>query len=65
MGWAIRVPRRLQELPMQLCATALAPGFFSDTDQTELAEKIGVHQMQVSRSLGRTAHPLRSPLEQT
>jgi RNA polymerase sigma-B factor len=38
--------------------------FFGDMTQSQIAERIGVSQMQISRLISRTLHQLREQLEQ-
>ena len=58
-GWAVRVPRRVQELHLQL-GRIVELRFFESMTQSEIAEHVGVSQMHVSRLLTRSLERLRA-----
>jgi len=53
-GWAVRVPRRVQELHLR---------FFEGLTQSEIAGRLGISQMHVSRLLARALAQLRTQAE--
>ena len=64
-GWTIKVPRRLQELHLELDAIAakISQEHGRPPTVTEIAEQVGISQMHVSRLLARSLEILASTLE--
>lgn len=75
--WAVRVPRRLQELRLLIMAaqnelteseplpdqTILIRHFHGNQSQAEVARQIGASQMHVSRLIARSLRRLRHALD--
>src|SRR5207302_57671 len=65
-GWAVRAPRRMQELYLRLgkLVASLSQEIGRSPTIPELADRLGISQMHVSRLLARSLAQLRDAAEQ-